>query len=291
MAAAAAIKAVPWRLAVFELKLSGNLPEHSWGGVISGVIPDLEPKDNLRRLVVGEVTLAEWDPDNPCPVVWNTPMGRMRGFIEDRHILEHFLVRSWIVDPDGPKVQKGDVVLEIGAWIGAFTKHALRDGAAKVIAFEPHPVNRNCFEQNFVKEIASGRVVVVKQAAWDGAGSVRMANIGPDNKYRSNKGFAVAYEGPVEVEAATIDEVVARLGLTQVDFINVDIEGGDTRALRGATTTIQNFRPVIVSCLHHIPGDRKRVVDTILAIEPRYEVERTLLQGYFRPTDAARPAP
>ena len=118
-----------------------------------------------------------------------------------------------------------------------------------------------------------------------------MANIGPDNAYGSNKGFAVAYEGPVGVEAATIDEVVARLGLTRVDFINVDIEGGDARALRGARTTIQNFRPVIVSCLHHIPGDRKRVVDTVLEIEPRYAVERTFLQAYFRPTCAARTAP
>ena len=287
MAAAAAVKGVPWRLAVIELKLGGNLREHSWGEVISGVTPDLAPEDNLRHLVVGEVTLAKWDPDNPCPVVWNTPMGRMRGFIEDRHILEHFLVRSWIVDPNGPKVQKGDVVLEVGAWIGAFTKHALRDGAAKVVAFEPQPANRNCFEQNFTKEIASGRVVVVKQAAWDWAGPVRMANIGPDNTERSNKGFAVAYEGPVAAEAATIDEVVARLGLTQVDFINVDIEGGETRALLGARTTIQTFRPVIVSCLHHIAGDRKRVVDTVLEIEPRYAVEETFLQGYFRPTDAA----
>ena len=291
IASAAAIEVVPWRLAVIELKLGGNLPEHTWGKVISGLGPNLWVQHSLKRLVRGEVTLAEWDTDNPCPVVWNTPVGRMRGFIEDHHILEHFLVRSWIVDPDGPKVQTGDVVLEIGAWIGAFTKHALRDGASKVIAFEPHPVNRNCFEQNFSKEIASGRVVVVKQAAWDWAGSVRMANIGPDNAYGSNKGFAVAYEGPVGVEAATIDEVVARLGLTRVDFINVDIEGGDARALRGARTTIQNFRPVIVSCLHHIPGDRKRVVDTVLEIEPRYAVERTFLQAYFRPTCAARTAP
>ncbi len=145
-------------------------------------------------------------------------------------------------------------------------------------------------EQNFAEEIASGRVVVVKQAAWDWAGPVRMANIGPDNASRSNKGFAVAYEGPVGVEAATIDEVVARLGLTQVDFINVDIEGGETRVLRGARTTIQNFRPLIVSCLHHISGDQKRVVDAVLEIEPRYTVERTFLQGYFRPLAAARTA-
>ena len=281
--AAVAVESIPWRLALINLKLSGNLPKHTWGEIVSALRPVLFGRHSLRPLVTGDVTVAEWDPDNPCPVVWNTPVGRMRGFLEDREVLGHFLMRSWIVDPNAPKIQPGDVVLEIGAWLGAFTKHALQSGASRVIAFEPQPLNRNCFEQNFSEEITAGRVVVVEQAAWDWAGSVRMANVGPDNPYRSGKGFAVAYEGPFEVEAATIDEVVTRLELARVDFINLDTEGGEARALRGARGTIQRFRPVIVSCIHHIEGDRKRIVDTVLEIEPRYAVERTDLQGYFRP--------
>ena len=110
-----AIGSIPWRLALINLKLSGDLPKHTWGEIVSALRPVLFGRHSLRPLVTGDVTVAEWDPDNPCPVVWNTPVGRMHGFFEDREVLGHFLTRSWIVDPNAPKVQPGDVVLEIGA--------------------------------------------------------------------------------------------------------------------------------------------------------------------------------
>ena len=208
---------------------------------------------------------------------------------EDRRILEHSLTRSWLVSPDSPRVQPGDIVLEIGAWLGAFTRFALDRGAKLVVAFEPQPANRSCFEQNFADEIEQGRVVVIAAAAWNRAGPVRLANIGPLNPERSRKGFAVAEDGPIEARSVTIDETVERLGLDAVNFINLDIEGGERHALSGATRTIRRFRPVIVSCIHHLPGDRERIPKTVLEIEPRYDVQMTDLQGFFRPIPEERP--
>ena len=276
-----------WRLDVLRLKLTGDLPDFSWVEVVSGL--RLCAWGPCHRPLVRGVVLAGTDIDNPCPVLWNTPSGPMRGFIEDRRILEHSLTRSWLVSPDSPRVQPGDIVLEIGAWLGAFTRFALDRGAKLVVAFEPQPANRSCFEQNFADEIEQGRVVVIAAAAWNRAGPVRLANIGPLNPERSRKGFAVAEDGPIEARSVTIDETVERLGLDAVNFINLDIEGGERHALSGATRTIRRFRPVIVSCIHHLPGDRERIPKTVLEIEPRYDVQMTDLQGFFRPIPEERP--
>ena len=279
---AAASESGRWRLAVLNLKLTGELPDLTWVEVAAGLrLCAWGPCH--RPLVMGDVTIVSTDTGNPCPVLWNTPYGPMRGFLEDRRIVEHFQTLSWFASSEGPKVEPGDVVLEIGAWLGNFTRWALDQGASLVVAFEPVPLNRSCFEQNFAGEIQDGRVIVIPEAAWDRAGRVRMANIGPDNEEGSSKGFGVADDGPVEAASVTIDEIVERLGLERVDFINMDIEGGEQYALRGAQRTLQRFRPVIVSCIHHLPGDRERIPKVVLDIEPSYDVHKTELHAIFRP--------
>jgi hypothetical protein len=110
-----------------------------------------------------------------------------------------------------------------------------------------------------------------------------MANLGPNAVEGSHKGFAVSDEGPVDAVAITIDELVETLNLERVDFIEMDIEGGEALALQGARRTLQRFRPTIVACIHHLPADREGIPRTVLEIEPSYEVETTKLQGYFRP--------
>ena len=57
-------------------------------------------------------------------------------------------------------VQKGDVVLDVGANIGAYTREALDEGASVVIAIEPGPENVACLRRNFKREIEEKRVIL-----------------------------------------------------------------------------------------------------------------------------------
>ena len=45
------------------------------------------------------------------------------------------------------------------------------------------------------------------------------------------------------VQVFPLDEIVEQLELRRVDFIKVDIEGSERRALRGASRTIARFKP------------------------------------------------
>ena len=60
-------------------------------------------------------------------------------------------------------VSAGDTVIDCGAHIGAFTRYALNNGAHRVVAIEPNPVNIACLrrKRNFANEIENGSVTVV----------------------------------------------------------------------------------------------------------------------------------
>jgi len=49
----------------------------------------------------------------------------------------------------------------------------------------------------------------------------------------------------MEVETVTIDGVVESEGPKRLDFINLDIEGAELMALKGAAQSITRFKPII----------------------------------------------
>src|SRR5579864_5269825 len=64
-------------------------------------------------------------------------------------------------------VHRGDIVLDCGANVGVFTREALDNGAALVIAIEPAPDNVECLRRNFAREVQQGRVIVYPKGVWD----------------------------------------------------------------------------------------------------------------------------
>ena len=106
-----------------------------------------------------------------------------------------------------------------------------------------------------------------------------MENVGPNNPTKSSKGYAIVEGGSVPVQAVTIDETVRELGLDRVDFINMDIEGGERHAIAGARETIQRFGPRMVVCIHHLPDDRQAILPLLREIEPPLDLKETALHA------------
>jgi FkbM family methyltransferase len=57
----------------------------------------------------------------------------------------------------------------------------------------------------------------------------------------------VIYREPEVVSATTVDKLVEHHRLHRVDFMKLDLEGGEYNALRGATRTLADLRPLIVT--------------------------------------------
>jgi len=71
-------------------------------------------------------------------------------------------------------VHGGDVVLDVGAYIGTWTKHALARGAKVVIAIEPSPQSVECLKRNLAREVEAGKVVIYPKGIWDSEGALTL---------------------------------------------------------------------------------------------------------------------
>jgi len=152
-------------------------------------------------------------------------------------------------------VRSGDVVLDGGANIGVFTRKALNAGARTVIAIEPAPENVESLRRNYAPEIASGRVVIQALGLWHQA-AVLPLRVDAGNSARNS--FVLTF-GPavstVNVPLRTIDSLVDDLALTRVDFIKLDIEGAEKKAIAGANRTLARFHPRLAIATEHLPDD------------------------------------
>jgi FkbM family methyltransferase len=167
-------------------------------------------------------------------------------------------------------VRPGEVVADIGAHVGVFTAQALRLGAAKVIAVEPDPVNVICLRRNFEREIATGRVLIVPEGAWDSVQEIEFHQ-GDAN---SGTGSFVLETGSrgVRVPVRPLDDMLSRLGVPRATFIKMDIEGAEREALRGAAKTIRAWGPRMMLDAYHRADDQETLPEIIHGLRASYQM-------------------
>ena len=172
------------------------------------------------------------------------------------------------------EVRTGDVVLDCGAHVGCFTSQALKLGASVVVAIEMEPKYLDCLRRNLASEIASGRVIVYPGGVWDHNKTMPLDDIlaiesaGPDSPSASP-----GQPAAIQVKLTTIDDLVQELGLRQVDFIKMDIEGAEVRALMGAAQTLARSRPRMAIAGYHYRNDCETIPAAVRQALPAYQSE------------------
>jgi FkbM family methyltransferase len=172
-------------------------------------------------------------------------------------------------------VHNGDVVLDCGANVGVFTRKALNAGAKTVIAIEPGPENVECLRRNFSREIAEGRVMVYPKGVWD-RDDILELKVDPRDSARDS--FVRINESKehlevVRVPLTTIDKLTRELNLPRVDFIKMDIEGAEQKAIGGARQTIARYRPRMALCIYHLQPDPVMIPKLVREIVPDYRMQ------------------
>jgi FkbM family methyltransferase len=126
----------------------------------------------------------------------------------------------------------------VGAWYGPWT-FALTEHFAQVVAIEPNPQVAARLAPSLPR-IAT----LVRAAASDRRGEATLyapAAVGAEG-VGSLHSVGVGLRAHI-VQMLPIDE----LGLDDVDFIKLDVEGHELPALRGASATIERCRPTIIA--------------------------------------------
>ncbi len=176
----------------------------------------------------------------------------------------------------GTRIQRGDIVLDAGANVGVFTRKALWAGASKVIAIEPAPENLECLRRNFAAEIREGRVVIYPKGIWNKDDVLKFA-VDPVNSAKDT--FVRQIDNPqfLQIPVTTVDHLMAELRLPKVDFIKMDIEGAEQKAIVGAKGTIAQFHPRMALCIYHLKGDEVMVPKLVAEAYAGYQTSKTCL--------------
>lgn len=171
------------------------------------------------------------------------------------------------------EVRKDDLILDCGANIGAFTVHALRNGAERVLAFEPAPDTRECLRRN--TESFGSRVSICPKGVWDEDAELTFLK---DVRNSGGSSFITRNEGAVEAGAlpvTTLAKAVDDYGFTRVSFIKMDIEAAEIRALKGGKSVLATQRPRLAVAVEHTPDRTANALGVIAAVKdacPGYRV-------------------
>jgi FkbM family methyltransferase len=156
-------------------------------------------------------------------------------------------------------VGPGSVCLDVGAAAGlySFALSRLVGPSGHVHSIEPlqfaHPVWRRVLGIQGLKNLTSYTIALDAEAR-PGMMSVpfgrrvpvtgRSFLTGKSSGLGPNVEFMRHEEVPVAVD--TMDALISRTGVTRLDFIKIDVEGGELHVLHGGERTIKEFKPALL---------------------------------------------
>lgn len=178
-------------------------------------------------------------------------------FFTANGVLKTFLLRQYEYrhPPKTIRAEPGQIVIDGGGCWGdtALYFSNLVGENGRVYCYEFVPDNLKVLQKNLELNPALGkRVELVKKALSDRSGEQLFFQAqGPAS--------TVSKENPSAnldtVETLAIDDLVIQQGIPRVDFIKMDIEGAELKALQGARNTIQKWRPTLAIALYHDLSD------------------------------------
>ena len=169
----------------------------------------------------------------------------------------------------GIKAQTGDYVIDAGGCWGdtaLYFAHTIGP-QGKVYTFEFSPDNLEVLNRNLeINPEHAKRIEIIPRALWNMSGEeITYLVNGPATSL--NKGNA----GLSSVSTISIDDFVKEKGLPRVDFIKMDIEGSELKALQGAEQTLRAFRPTLATSIYHKDDDFVEIPQYLESLDIEYE--------------------
>lgn len=164
-------------------------------------------------------------------------------------------------------LQRGDLFIDVGANVGAYTLWAAEGGAA-VIALEPAADTFGLLAENVA--LNGYEVTLLNKAAGETTGTSRFTT-GLDAVNRMDP------DGEVEVETVRLDDLI---GDRRAAGIKIDVEGFEEDVLRGCRRALSEHRVALLQ----VEWNSSSLSAKGTAREPVAEILRNAGYGLFRPT-------
>jgi FkbM family methyltransferase len=145
-------------------------------------------------------------------------------------------------------IERNSVFIDVGANIGLMTiPVALKKHGVKVLAFEPITSNLGVLKQNMARNKISN--VELFEFALGAKKEILLINLNTDNTGVNSSQASLVYgnaQKTQSIEVDTLDNVITKSQLTNVSVIKCDVEGYELNVFKGASNTIQLFKPILI---------------------------------------------
>ena len=141
--------------------------------------------------------------------------------------------------------------VDVGANIGEITLVAAkRLSHGRVLAFEPMPATFAQLSHNIALN-GLARVSLFNCGLYDQPGELPIYTKKDNPCGTVNRGVPSLFSTGADVESAvvplrTFDDVAAESALERLDAMKIDVEGAEWMVLRGAISSLERFRPVVI---------------------------------------------
>lgn len=164
-----------------------------------------------------------------------------------------------------PKV--GDIVFDAGAYLGEtsiwFADKVGTSG--KVYSFEPSLENSVKFKENIKLNKFDKNIFLIDKGLWNKSGEINFA-------FQESSSFCSKGKGDCKINIIDIDSFVEKEKIPKVDFVKMDIEGGELKALEGAKNVLSKYKPKLAISIYHLPDDIIKIPIYIKSIVPEYQL-------------------
>lgn len=153
------------------------------------------------------------------------------------------------------KAEKGDFVIDGGGcWGDTALYFAYEVGdKGKIYTFEFVPENLKIMKRNFtLNPQLKKRIEIIDNSLWEKSGNrLYCWDNGPGSRVSGEK----ITDEDKKITTVSIDDFVFENKVKKIDFIKLDIEGAEMKALQGAIKTIKKFKPKLALSLYHHLND------------------------------------
>ena len=141
-------------------------------------------------------------------------------------------------------IKEGNNFIDIGAHIGQITLEAARivGKEGKVFSFEPHPNTFAQFQQNVALNNFSN-ITECNFGLGDEVGKFYVEVIDENNAGMNR--ISKNNSSNIAVEVKTLDDYLLTTDIKSLDFIKVDVEGFEYKALKGGEKTLLKWHPIL----------------------------------------------
>ena len=148
-------------------------------------------------------------------------------------------------------VQNGDILIDAGVseWLDPtilFSKKVGENGL--VIGFEPEP---NGFEEakKQINKLGLKNIKLEKLGLWDKDDTQQITQFGRGSSFF----WKMENTETVDCVLTSLDKYLEENKIQKIDFIKMDIEGAEVKALKGSERTIICNKPNLAICVYHKP--------------------------------------